>query len=111
MSTTVSEPIITWEKLPDDFPLPDAPVDNINQPLLAAALTESLELAGRIQPSMLMDTTGLQALGYFWVYAKATKPIAQVTGCAGGMKRGKYCCGVGNACSRSSNSGSAWQRN
>lgn len=54
MSTTVSEPIITWEKLPDDFPLPDDPVDNINQQLLAAALTESLELAGRIQPSMLI---------------------------------------------------------
>ena len=56
MSTTVSEPIITWEKLPDDFPLPDDPVDNINQPLLAAALTESLEVAGRIQPSMLIGT-------------------------------------------------------
>jgi len=39
MSTTVSEPIITWEKLPDDF-LRDDPVDNINQPLLAAALIE-----------------------------------------------------------------------
>ncbi len=38
MSTTVSEPMITWEKLPDDFPLPDDLVDNINQPLLAAAL-------------------------------------------------------------------------
>lgn len=56
MSTTVSEPIVTWEKLPDDFPLPDDPVDNINQPLLAATLTESLELAGRIQPSMLVGT-------------------------------------------------------
>lgn len=28
---------ITWEKLPDDFLLPDDPVDNINQPALAAA--------------------------------------------------------------------------
>jgi hypothetical protein len=29
---------ITWEKLPDDFILPDEPVDNNLQPLLAAAL-------------------------------------------------------------------------
>ncbi len=37
-----------WEKLPDDFILPDEPVDNNLQPLLAAALRESLELAGLI---------------------------------------------------------------
>ena len=37
-------PPITWEKLPDDFILPDEPVDNNLQPLLAAALRESLEL-------------------------------------------------------------------
>lgn len=33
---------ITWSKLPDDFVLDNEPVDNINQPSLAAALTESL---------------------------------------------------------------------
>lgn len=37
---------IVWEKLPADFVLPDDPVENINQPLLAAALTEALDLAG-----------------------------------------------------------------
>ena len=47
---------ITWEKLPDDFPLPDEPVDNIDQPLLAAALSESLEQAGRLQEDMLIGT-------------------------------------------------------
>jgi hypothetical protein len=31
---------ITWEKLPDDFVLDDEPVDNINQPSLAAALSQ-----------------------------------------------------------------------
>lgn len=31
---------ITWEKLPDDYKLPDDPVDNINQLALAAALTQ-----------------------------------------------------------------------
>ncbi len=39
---------IAWDKLPDDFVLDDEPVDNINQPLLAAALTESLEIAGKL---------------------------------------------------------------
>lgn len=46
---------ITWEKLPDDFVLDDEPVDNINQPPLAAALTESLEMAGL--PSNALVTT------------------------------------------------------
>lgn len=47
---------ITWEKLPDDFELDRSPVDNINQPLLAAALTESLELAGKLPPDALVMT-------------------------------------------------------
>ncbi|MEI2582733.1 Uma2 family endonuclease [Scytonema sp. PRP1] len=47
---------ITWEKLPDDFVLDDEPVDNINQPLLAAALTESLELAVRLPANALTIT-------------------------------------------------------
>ncbi len=47
---------VTWEKLPDDFVLDDEPVDNINQPPLAAALTESLELAGKLLPNSLTTT-------------------------------------------------------
>jgi Uma2 family endonuclease len=47
---------ITWEKLPDDYKLPDDPVDNINQPALAAALTESLQLAGKISANTLTTT-------------------------------------------------------
>ncbi|MBD2180993.1 Uma2 family endonuclease [Planktothrix sp. FACHB-1355] len=47
---------ITWEKLPDDFVLDDEPVDNINQPPLAAALTESLQLAGRLSANALTFT-------------------------------------------------------
>lgn len=47
---------ITWEKLPDGFVLDDEPVDNINQPSLAAALTESLELAGRLSINTLTLT-------------------------------------------------------
>jgi len=47
-------PVITWEKLPDDFILPDDPVENIQQPSLAAALTDALGAANRIQPEMLV---------------------------------------------------------
>ncbi|MBD2610613.1 MAG: Uma2 family endonuclease [Nostoc sp. GBBB01] len=47
---------ITWEKLPDDYKLPDDPVDNINQPALAAALTESLLLAEKIPANALATT-------------------------------------------------------
>jgi Uma2 family endonuclease len=47
---------ITWEKLPDDFVLDDKPVDNINQPSLAAALTESLEIARKLPANALITT-------------------------------------------------------
>jgi Uma2 family endonuclease len=47
---------VKWEKLPDDFVLDDEPVDNINQPALAAALTESLELANRLPTNALTLT-------------------------------------------------------
>jgi len=44
---------IRWEKLPDDFVLPDDPVDNIAQPALAAALTDALATAGRLPAKTL----------------------------------------------------------
>jgi len=47
---------IVWEKLPDDFRLPNDPVDNINQPALAAALTESLQIAKRLPDNALTPT-------------------------------------------------------
>ena len=47
---------VSWEKLPDDFLLDDEPVDNLDQPALAAALTESLELAGKL-PATALTTT------------------------------------------------------
>ncbi|MDJ1172854.1 Uma2 family endonuclease [Roseofilum capinflatum] len=47
---------ITWEKLPEDFKLPDDPVDNIYQPALAAALTESLDQAGELAETSLTPT-------------------------------------------------------
>jgi Uma2 family endonuclease len=47
---------ITWEKLPDDFVLPDDPVDNITQPLLATALSDSLQVAGYLPANALTPT-------------------------------------------------------
>jgi len=56
LSETKSPPglVISWEALPDNFPLEDEPVDNTGQPLLAGALRESLEITGFIQPQMLI---------------------------------------------------------
>ena len=56
MVVTASTTKITWELLPEDFILDDEPVDNVNQPSLAAALTESLELAGKL-PETALSTT------------------------------------------------------
>ncbi|MBW4633451.1 MAG: Uma2 family endonuclease [Iphinoe sp. HA4291-MV1] len=56
IATATHDYQITWEKLPDDYVLPDEPVDNINQPPLAAALTESLEIAGRLPEHALNST-------------------------------------------------------
>lgn len=53
-NTTTYE--ITWEKLPDDFLLDDEPVDNIIQPSLAAALTESLDIAEKLPVNALTTT-------------------------------------------------------
>ena len=51
-----AKPEIVWEKLPEDFVLPDDPVDNINQPALAAALTDSLFLAGYLSETAATTT-------------------------------------------------------
>jgi Uma2 family endonuclease len=56
MLATSSNYQIAWEKLPDDFRLPNEPVDNINQPALAAALTESLQIAKRLPDNALATT-------------------------------------------------------
>ncbi len=77
--------VITWEPLPDNFELEDEPVENTGQPLLAGALRESLEIAGFIQPQMLIASNlGLGATinGEFiakapdWVYVPSVKEIS-----------------------------------
>jgi Uma2 family endonuclease len=81
-------PTVTWETLPADFALPDDPVENIQQPTLAAALTDALGAAGRIQPTMLIGSNfGLVATvnkkivvkAPDWFYVPQVHPIAEET--------------------------------
>jgi Putative restriction endonuclease len=41
---SLTMPVITWEKLPENIILPEDPVVNLDQPWIAAAITESLIL-------------------------------------------------------------------
>jgi Uma2 family endonuclease len=49
-------PQITWDKLPDAYILPDDPVDNIYQPLLAEGLRDGLETMGLASAQSLLPT-------------------------------------------------------
>ena len=78
-------PTVTWEALPADFVLPDDPVENIQQPPLAAALTDALGANGRIQPEMLIGSNfGLVATvnkklvikAPDWFYVPQVHPVA-----------------------------------
>lgn len=75
---------IRWEKLPDDFQLPDEPVENIYH-LFASALREILEIADFISPSMLIASNfGICATvdgkivvkAPDWVYVPRVLPVA-----------------------------------
>ncbi len=55
-SRVVNRPEVVWEKLPEDFILPDDPVDNINQPAIAAALTDSLSQSGYLSETAATTT-------------------------------------------------------
>ena len=81
-----TEPLVTWEKLPEDFVLPDDPVENLQQPPLAAALTDALGAADRIQPQMLIASNfGLVATikkktvvkAPDWLYVPRVLPVAE----------------------------------
>jgi Uma2 family endonuclease len=84
LSTT--SPQISWEALPTDYKLPDDPVENIQQPLLAAALTDALGANQRIQPEMLIVSNfGLVATvnkkivvkAPDWLYVPRVNPVAE----------------------------------
>jgi Uma2 family endonuclease len=77
---------ITWNKLPPHFELPDDPVDNFAQPLLAEALRETLEYADLLSPTSLVATNfGLCATvdgqtvvkAPDWVYVPDVIPIPE----------------------------------
>ncbi|HEY9621004.1 MAG TPA: Uma2 family endonuclease [Crinalium sp.] len=83
-----TEPTITWDALPSDFVLPDDPVENIQQPSLAAALTDALGANGLIQPDMLIGSNfGLVATvnkkivvkAPDWLYVPQVYPVAEGT--------------------------------
>ncbi|MBD2497477.1 hypothetical protein [Nostoc sp. FACHB-280] len=76
--------VISWEALPNDYHLDDKPVENTNQPILAGALRESLEISGFIQSQMLIASNfGLCATvnGQLilkapdWVYVPAVNQV------------------------------------
>ena len=56
VATPLEVPPISWDILPDDYPIPDDPVDNRTQPLLAAALTDSLSAADHLPPQSITFT-------------------------------------------------------
>ncbi|HBL11208.1 MAG TPA: hypothetical protein DD379_07340 [Cyanobacteria bacterium UBA11162] len=81
-----TEPVVTWEKLPEDFILPDDPVENILQPPVAAGLTDALGAANRIQAQMLIASNfGLVATikkktvvkAPDWLYVPRVSPVAE----------------------------------
>jgi Uma2 family endonuclease len=83
----LQSPIITWEKLPDDFILPDDPVENIQQPPLAAALTDALIAANLVQSNILIASNfGIVAninqktivKAPDWLYVPSVSPAAGV---------------------------------
>lgn len=84
--TSKAAPTIAWEALPTDYVLPDDPVENLQQPPLAAALTDALGAAGLIQPGMLLGSNfGLVATvnqkivvkAPDWLYVPQVYPIAE----------------------------------
>lgn len=81
-----TNPVITWEPLPADYVLPDDPVENVQQPWLAAALTDALGANGLIQPEMLIASNfGLVATlnqktivkAPDWLLVPRVNPIAE----------------------------------
>jgi Uma2 family endonuclease len=75
---------VTWEPLPEDFVLPDDPVENLHQPPLAAALTDALGAAQRLRPEMLVGSNfGLVATlagstvvkAPDWFYVPRAQPV------------------------------------
>jgi Uma2 family endonuclease len=85
MPVNTAELQIAWEKLPDNFILDEEPVENIDQPILAAALRESLEIARLISGQILVASNmgicatlngKLAIKAPDWFYVRNAEPLA-----------------------------------
>ncbi len=81
--TPSSQLSITWPPLPENFPLPDDPVENTDQPLLAAALRQLLiALPDRMQDALIVSNFALCAAiegriickAPDWMYVRPVQP-------------------------------------
>jgi Uma2 family endonuclease len=84
---------VNWEPLPGDYILPDDPVENIQQPSLASALTDALGATQCIQPQMLIGSNfGLVATVNKKIVVKAPDwcYVPQVQSVAAGVIRRSY---------------------
>jgi Putative restriction endonuclease len=70
-SESLDAPVITWEKLPVDFILPDDPVDNLNQYPIADALSEIL------RSSNLLKANAFTFMNYGLIATVNGKTIAK----------------------------------
>ena len=65
MTAVIQKPIsqlkITWPLLPDDFILPDDPVENIEHPLIANGLRQSVVDSELIQDALIVSNFALCA--------------------------------------------------
>ena len=86
-SPSIQPLTIEWKALPEDYILPDDPVENILQPYLAAALTDALDTAGLITPEKLIASNfGLVAMvnqktivkAPDWLYVPQVNPVTGV---------------------------------
>lgn len=83
----ISSPTITWPLLPDDFILPDDPVENEAQPLLAAALTQALSSQPELTQNALIVSNFALCAGINgkiickaldWMYVAPVQPVNRI---------------------------------
>ena len=87
VSTSTAAPVIAWPLLPDEYVLPDDPVENEAQPRLAAALTSALNTEGsHIKNALMVSNFALCASidGWLtckapdWMYVAPVNPVSHV---------------------------------
>ena len=85
--SSTSSPVIAWPLLPDEYVLPDDPVENEAQPRLAAALTNALNTEGaHIEDALMVSNFALCASidGWLtckapdWMYVAPVKPVVGI---------------------------------